>query len=115
MNIKISSFSKEAATKTKGIILRNKIEKHLQEIDNLTIDFESITRFASPFFNNSFAALAIIHGFEKISKIKTINLSTVGKETLDTSMMNAQMLSKNPSFAEEVNKIIQETPKNTGE
>ena len=49
--IKISDFSKEAASKTKGLILKEKLLEHLDDAD-LAVDFTGIEMFASPFFNN---------------------------------------------------------------
>jgi hypothetical protein len=115
MTIIISSFSNEAASKKSGLLLKQEIEKTIHESEFLTIDFNGITRFASPFFNSSFASLALKYGFDQINKINLINLSSVGLETYETSMSNAKMLSSNPVFADEVTKIIQETPKYTGE
>ena len=49
--ITISNISKEAASKTKGILLKEQliplIEQHEAEI---CVDFSGISRFASPFF-----------------------------------------------------------------
>lgn len=115
MIITINAFSNEAASKKNGLVLKEKLEENIGQIDSLCIDFNNITRFASPFFNNSFAALALKYGFDTISKIKLDNISPVGLDTYETSMENAQMLSSNPAFAKEVNEIIQETPKYTGE
>ena len=112
MKIKVSSFSKEAATKSKGLVLREKIEKGLHTADEINVDFSDINRFASPFFNNSFAALALKYGFEKIS---CLNLSDVGLDAYESSMENAKMLSSSPEFAAKMTKIIQETPKDTEE
>ncbi|MBN2926088.1 MAG: STAS-like domain-containing protein [Eubacterium sp.] len=115
MKIKVSSFSKEAATKSKGLVLREEIEKGLHTADEINVDFSDINRFASPFFNNSFAALALKYGFDKIEKISCLNLSDVGLDAYESSMENAKMLSSSPEFADEMTKIIQETPKNTEE
>lgn len=115
MKIKIIDFSIEAASKTKGIYLKEIIEQNINDIDSIIIDFSGITRFASPFFNNSLAALALKYGFDKINKIQLDNISPVGQDTYDTSMINAKMLSDNKNFSNEISKIIQETPKDTGD
>lgn len=115
MQIIVSSFSKEAATKSKGLVLKDKIERGLKQSEDISVDFSGIDRFASPFFNNSFAALALKYGFKKIGDISCLNLSEVGKDAYESSMDNARMLSSSPEFAAEMNKIIRETPKNTEE
>lgn len=111
MEIKISSFSQEAASKTKGVELRKVMEDDINKAEDMSIDFYDIKRFASPFFNNSFAALALKYGFGQVEKIKLKNISDVGYQTYKTSMDNAKMLSSDSKFAEQVNEIIQETPK----
>ena len=100
--IKISDFSKEAASKTKGLILKEKLLEHLDDAD-LAVDFTGIEMFASPFFNNSFSALALIYGFEKINKI---GLDSTGQNTYDTSIENARLLSNSPQFSEQINDIV---------
>lgn len=115
MQIKVSSFSKEAASKSKGLVLKEEIERGFKQTENISVDFSDINRFASPFFNNSFAALALKYGFKKIENISCLHLSEAGKDAYESSMDNAKMISQNPEFAAEMNKIIQETPKNTEE
>lgn len=104
--IKISDFSNEAASKTKGLQLKNIMESFLKDSIPFSIDFEGISRFASPFFNNSFAGLALIYGFETIESIPVINLSKIGKLAFDTSMENAHLLSANPEYKEKISAII---------
>ena len=115
MNILVNSFSHEAASKTKGLVLKNILEENIEHLDSITVDFSNVNRFASPFFNNSFAALALKYGFKTIEKIKLINISSIGLETYDTSMENASMISENPEFTDEVTKIVQIAPKSTEE
>lgn len=103
--IKISDFSKEAASKTKGLILKEKLLEHFDD-DDLAVDFTGIEMFASPFFNNSFSALALIYGFEKINNIKKIGLDSTGQNTYDTSIENARLLSNSPQFSEQINDIV---------
>lgn len=113
MEIKVSSFTKEAATKSKGLVLKGEIEKALDQAEEIIVNFSDINRFASPFFNNSFAALALKYGFDRVEKISFQNLSEVGKDAYEASMENAKMLSSSPEFADKMDRIIQETPKNT--
>lgn len=104
--IKISDFTQEAASKAKGIHLKSLIEPLLKEKSKFAVDFEGITRFASPFFNNSFASLVLIYGFDAIKEIPVFNISEIGKLTLETSMGNALLLSSNPEYIDEINHII---------
>lgn len=94
--ITISDFSKEAATETKGKILKKLLEEELNKDTDTIVNFENIKRFASPFFNNSFAALALKYGFDKIELIQLINLSEVGRLAYETYIDNAKLLSANP-------------------
>ena len=108
----ISQFSNEAASKTKGLILREHIEKFLSADEKcITVDFKGITRFASPFFNNSFSALALIYGFSVIRSIQLINIDEVGRMTYETSLSNAEMVSDHPEQINQINQIIENTPK----
>lgn len=108
LNIKISTFSSEAASKTKGLHLRELMMPLLSEDTTFSVDFEGICRFASPFFNNSFANLALIYGFDSIEKIPLLNISEIGQLAFKTSMENAQLLSTNPEYVEKINTIINE-------
>ena len=108
LNIKILDFSSEAASKTKGLHLRELMIPLLSENKNFAVDFEGIYRFASPFFNNSFASLALIYGFDSIKKIPLLNISKIGQQAFDTSLDNAQLLSTNPEYVEKINTIINE-------
>lgn len=112
--IRLLDFTNEAASKTKGLQLKEMIIANIQE-ENLEIDFSGIERFASPFFNNSFSALALVYGFEKINSIKLIGINETGRSTYDTSMENARLLSRNEKYTEEINTIINSVPKKEGE
>jgi len=110
--IVISNFSNEAASKTKGLLLKEYIENLLsQKADNIVVDFDGITRFASPFFNNSFSALALIHGFDSIRAIQLRNIDDVGLMTYETSMSNAETVSQHPEHIDVISQIIDNTPK----
>ena len=104
--IKISDFSTEAASQSKGLLLRDKLDSLLTAKTPFAVDFNGIARFASPFFNNSFASLALIYGFDTIEAIPRLNLSEVGETTFHTSMDNSKLLSTNPDFTQKINKII---------
>lgn len=109
--ITISSFSNEAASKSKGEILKNYLSKLIASNEEITVDFSNINRYASPFFNNSFASLALIHGFDTINKIKLSNITETGHQTYETSIENAKLLSTSPKFTSEIDKIINNAPK----
>lgn len=104
--IKIADFSNEAASQKKGIELNNLMEPFLLKCESFTVDFSGISRFASPFFNNSFAKLALVYGFDKINSINKINISETGIMAYQTSLDNALLLSEKPEFSERINIII---------
>lgn len=106
--IKLSNFTKEAASKAKGEKLRETMVPLLDAKSSFSVDFEGITRFASPFFNNSFASLALIYGFDTIKEIHLLNISDVGQMTYETSLDNAYLIFNNPDYAETINRIINE-------
>lgn len=108
----ISEFTDEAASKTKGLVLRTKLNDLISSGEkDISIDFSSITKFASPFFNNSLAALALIYGFSTINSIKISNISDIGLNTYQTSINNAKTVSTNRECATEINQIIDNAPK----
>ena len=113
--IQLASFTTEAASKSKGEILKMHLESLIQEGGEIAVDFSGIKRFASPFFNNSFASLALVYGFETIKKIQLLNITETGQHTYETSLDNALLISENPQFSEEIDRIINNTPKKADE
>ena len=89
MMIQLKSFTKDAASRTKGLQLKTKLEHAIKEERNISVDFD---KFASPFFNNSFSALGIQYGFGTIEKIELLNISDNGKLVFDSSIENAKFL-----------------------
>lgn len=65
--IQLKSFTKDAASRTKGLQLKTKLEHAIKEERNISVDFDGIDKFASPFFNNSFSALGIQYGFGTVN------------------------------------------------
>lgn len=102
----IKEITKEAASQSSGEKLLSIMEPLIKNNEEFCIDFEGLTRFASPFFNNSFAKLALIYGFESIDSIEILNLSEVGTDTYNTSMENAKLLSNDPKYATKIEEII---------
>lgn len=111
-SIFILDISNEAASKAKGLVLKEWLERLLSlKAKNITVDFRRITHFACPFFNYSFAALALIYGFDTIHAIQIKNISQIGLATYLASMKNAEMVSRHPEHIVEVSQIIDDTPK----
>ena len=108
----VSKFTDEAASRAKGLLLKSQLDNLINSGEkDISIDFTGITKFASPFFNNSLAALALIYGFPIINSIKIDNISDIGLNTYQTSLNNAKMVSDNQECVTEINQIIDVAPK----
>lgn len=92
MIIHLKSFTNNAASRTKGSLLKKQLEDALNKKENIFVDFDGIDKFASPFFNNSFSALGIQYGFGTIEEIELLNISDNGKLVFDASIENAKFL-----------------------
>ncbi len=103
--IQLKSFTKDAASRTKGLQLKTKLEHAIKEERNISVDFDGIDKFASPFFNNSFSALGIQYGFGTIEKIELLNISDNGKLVFDSSMENAKFLTNHKDQKKEIEDI----------
>lgn len=62
-------------------------------------------------FNNSFASLGLVYGFDLLEKIELLNITDTGKSTYKTSVDNAKLIYENPEFSSEIDKIINNAPK----
>ncbi len=111
VTIKLSTFTTEAASKAKGTILKTMLVEALGTGEKIVVDFSGIKRFASPFFNNSFATLGLIYGFDLLDKIERINITSTGDNTYETSVENAKLIYQNPEFSSEIDEIINNVPK----
>ena len=105
MMIQLKSFTNDAASRTKGLLLKTKLEHAISEEEKIYVDFEGIDKFASPFFNNSFSALGIQYGFKVIEKIELLNISDNGKLFFDSSMENAKFLTNHKDQKKEIEDI----------
>lgn len=103
--IQLKSFTKDATSRTKGLQLKTKLEHAIKEERNISVDFDGIDKFASPFFNNSFSALGIQYGFGTIEKIELLNISDNGKLVFDSSMENAKFLTNHKDQKKEIEDI----------
>ena len=114
VRIVISDFSGEAASRKRGLMLKERLEEALSNGESVVVDFSNISRFASPFFNNSFAALAIVYGFSKIEAITLENISATGRQTYESSMENARDIYENDEMSQRIREIVDNTPKKAG-
>ena len=112
--IVITDFSREAASRTRGLLLKERLEKALEKGESIIVDFSGIKRFASPFFNNSFAALAFVYGFTAVEAISLENISETGRQTYESSMENAKDIYQDEEMSERIMEIVGNTPKKAG-
>ncbi len=81
---------KNAISLQSGTKLYKEISPILLQKNNLVVDFENVTLFASPFFNASIGLLLKNLTIEELQQyMKPINLSDVGKELLNLVLANA--------------------------
>lgn len=89
----ISDFIKNGLTECNGLIIREKIEQILKEIDDgdiIILNFNNITLFATPFFNSSIGYILLKLGPKKFDEIfKLEEISELGKNTYQHSYENA--------------------------
>lgn len=89
-NIKIKDFCSTALSLSNAQIIKEEIDKYINDYDQIVLDFEGIELFATPFFN-----MAIGHFVTRLTpeifenKISCINLSELGRETYSYSFKNA--------------------------
>lgn len=89
----VSDLIKNGLSENNGLLIREKIEKILEEIkegDSIVLNFKDITLFATPFFNSSIGYFLLKLGPEKFNKIfKLEEISELGKSTYQHSYENA--------------------------
>ena len=110
-NILLSTIVKDAASRKSGMKLKELLLEMINKENEITVDFTGMNRYASPFFNNSFASLYIALDPNNREKIIPINLSEVGQLIYNTSMNNAKFLLNNPEYKDEIASIVSQTPK----
>lgn len=92
--IAVLEMTSEAASQAKGILLKRSLESLISSStpDSIVVDFDGISLFSTVFFNNSFAALALVYGVDIIRAIHLKNISEVGMAAYEASMTNAEIV-----------------------
>lgn len=103
--IKINSLTKTCMAQKNGLIIRKEIEKLLKDDEDITLDFNGIKLFASPFFNISLGYIISEYGEECFNKIKIINISDLGKSIIEQVKNNSLTANTNDKISEIVNDI----------
>lgn len=86
----LKDLIKECATKESGTLLYNELEQSVNAKEDITIDFESMDKFAGAFFNNSFGKLIITHETDHVLKYITLkHISSTGRFIYDLTITNA--------------------------
>ena len=108
--IKVSDFTKFALSEEAGLSVRKRILDLWDSQDVITVDFEGISIFATPFFNSSLGYCILTYGPQSyVNKINVIGLNLLGQETYTHSKENAiDFYTKNLDKTE-INKITNQT------
>lgn len=110
MHILISSFTPNALSEKAGAELREKILSSYTNNPNeeITLDFEGIVLYATMFFNASIGFLIQEDRYDIIDNIDIINITSLGKKTLEHSKANAIFIKENSNKIE-IDNIVNNT------
>ena len=107
--LKVSDVCRYAIFEQDGVALREKIMDVYDNGENVTLDFEGISLFATMFFNASVGWLVLRDGPETVnSRIKYINLSELGETTWKHSFNNAIQVRNDPVYQQAVQNYDEE-------
>lgn len=101
--IKVKSLTEKCMAQKNGLILRKAIENAIEENEEITLDFDGIKLFASPFFNISLGYIIGKYGENKFNDIKIINISDLGSRII-SQVKNNSLVSKD--VKDEISKIV---------
>lgn len=88
--VKVSDFTKFALSEEAGLSVRKRILELWDEQDVITVDFNGISIFATPFFNSSLGYCILTYGPDSyLNKINVVGLNLLGEETYKHSKENA--------------------------
>lgn len=89
----ISNYIKNGLTENNGLIIREKIEQALKELnegDTIVLNFNGISLFATPFFNSSIGYFLLKLGPRKFDEVIQLeDISDLGQNTYQHSYENA--------------------------
>lgn len=115
--IKIEELCSTALSINDGEILKKEIEKYIVKYEKIVLDFENITLFASPFFNQSIGYFVTkLTPKVFLEKIVCINLTELGDQTYHYSYNNACSVyekSLSESDIDNINSIINNNIENS--
>ncbi len=110
MTILIRSFTPNALSEKAGSELRERILSSYSNDskDRIILDFEGIGLYATMFFNASIGFLIQENLTDIINNIDIINITPLGKKTLEHSKDNANFIKRNANKAE-IENIVSNT------
>lgn len=109
LSIKVKEITSMALTDDKGKILREKINEKIDKgEEKITIDFEGIQIFTTMFFNASIGHFVLKYGPEIMKRFELLNLSELGKDTLNHSFINAKSIYEKGQDQEIIAKVTNE-------
>lgn len=94
-----------------GATLREAVDCCLSDGHSVTVDFEGVKVFASPFFNYGLAALLKTYGADDLRRrLRVTNLDGFGKRILKRSMDQAKIYyAQTPSFRRRLDGAVSES------
>ena len=94
--IKIKEYTPMAISETQGLIIRKLMEPFVERGEQVSLDFEDISLFATMFFNASVGYFVINKSPEVCESLIGINnISDLGNETYKHSFNNAKEIFNN--------------------
>lgn len=107
--IRIVDITPICMSENDGTILRGKILTSIHKDDEITLDFDKVKLFASPFFNASIGFIISEYGLDLfLRKVKIENLHSIGKSVIDLVIKNAVEYSKlDAKEKETISEILQ--------
>lgn len=94
-NIHVIDYISNARTPEEAEVFMQAVIPHLDNDQNLIIDFAGIQNYSHIFFDNSFDKLAHRYGIYKILNIRTINMTVQGRIAYLSSMDETERILKN--------------------
>lgn len=110
MNILIKSFTPNALSEKSGSELRERILSSYSKDskERIILDFEGIGLYATMFFNASIGFLIQENKTDIINNIDIINITPLGRKTLEHSKDNANFIKRNANKSE-IENIVSNT------
>lgn len=110
MNLKIKEIiGPRCIIREDGQKIYDVIHSPLKQGKTISLDFEGVTQFASPFFNFAIGQLLKDIKKENLDQLLKIeNISETGKQVIDRVIENAAQYHANPNYRDIVDDILKQ-------